>query len=119
MVADFIGQSNTLTGRVMGREGERYVIDTADGRLTTHGGLDLAGEVRVMVRPENMGTEPDDNTLTGRVVKSTYLGPSCLLNIETASGSRLTTHAPADSQLVPGDEVTMGFAARKAWAFAA
>ena len=119
MVADFIGQSNTLTGQILGHEGEGYVIDTPDGRLIAHGAPGLTGAVRVMVRPENIGTAPGDNTLTGRVVKSTYLGASCLLNIETAAGSRLTTHAPADSPLTPGDEVTMGFAARKAWAFAA
>ncbi len=119
MVADFIGQSNTLTGRVTGREGELYVIATEDGPLRTHGAPGLAGEVRVMVRPENIGTAPGDNTLRGRVVKTTYLGASCLLNIETAAGSRFTTHAPADSPLEPGSEVTMGFAAHKAWAFAA
>ncbi|ABN78727.1 ABC transporter ATP-binding protein [Cereibacter sphaeroides] len=119
MVADFIGQSNTLTGRVTGREGELYLIETEDGSLRTHGAPGLAGEVRVMVRPENIATAPGDNTLRGRVVKTTYLGASCLLNIETAAGSRFTTHAPADSPLAPGSDVTMGFAAHKAWAFAA
>ncbi|AZB57675.1 ABC transporter ATP-binding protein [Cereibacter sphaeroides] len=119
MVADFIGQSNTLTGRVTGREGELYLIETEDGPLRAHGAPGLAGEVRVMVRPENIATAPGDNTLRGRVVKTTYLGASCLLNIETAAGSRFTTHAPADSPLAPGSDVTMGFAAHKAWAFAA
>lgn len=119
MVADFIGQSNTLTGRVTGRAGEGYVIDTPDGQLTAHGAPDLSGEVRVMVRPENIGTGPGDNTLAGQVVKSIYLGASCLLNIRTAAGTPFTTHAPADSALAPGDAVTLGFAARKAWAFAA
>ncbi|EKX55595.1 Putrescine transport ATP-binding protein PotA [Rhodobacter sp. AKP1] len=119
MVADFIGQSNTLTGRVTGREGELYLIETEDGPLRAHGAPGLAGDVRVMVRPENIATAPGDNTLRGRVVKTTYLGASCLLNIETAAGSRFTTHAPADSPLAPGSDVTMGFAAHKAWAFAA
>lgn len=54
MVAGFIGQSNTLTGRVLGREGEGYVIDTPDGHLTSHGSPDLSGEVRILVRPENI-----------------------------------------------------------------
>ncbi|ACM04167.1 ABC transporter ATP-binding protein [Cereibacter sphaeroides] len=119
MVADFIGQSNTLTGRVTGREGELYLIETEDGPLRAHGAPGLAGDVRVMVRPENIATAPGDNTLRGRVVKTTYLGASCLLNIETAAGSRFTTNAPADSPLAPGSDVTMGFATHKAWAFAA
>ena len=119
MVADFIGQSNTLTGRVLGREGEGYVIETADGRLTSHGAPDLTGEVRVMIRPEDVALAGGDNTLQGTVAKSTYLGGSCLLNIETPAGTRFTTHAPSDSPLGRGDAVTLGFAARKAWAFAA
>ncbi len=119
MVAGFIGQSNTLAGRILGRENDVYVIDTPEGQLKSLGRDGLKGEVRVMIRPENIETAAAENTLSGRVVKSTYLGGGCLVAVETPGGSRFTTNMPADSALVAGDAVTLGFAARKAWAFAA
>ncbi len=119
MVAGFIGQSNTLAGRILGRENDVYVIDTPEGQLKSLGRDGLKGEVRVMIRPENIETAAAENTLSGRVVKSTYLGGGCLVAVETPGGSRFTTNMPADSALVADDAVTLGFAARKAWAFAA
>ena len=119
MVAGFIGQSNTLAGRILGRENDVYVIDTPEGQLKSLGRDGLKGEVRVMIRPENIETAAAENTLSGRVVKSTYLGGGCLVAVETPGGSRFTTNMPADSALAAGDAVTLGFAARKAWAFAA
>jgi iron(III) transport system ATP-binding protein len=91
-VADFIGNTNLLPGRVAGREGGRLVVETAAGRLLAGGGAASAGgeapapaatndgTVIVSIRPEPMqiarnGTvHPGRNRLVGRPIETTFLG---------------------------------------------
>jgi putative spermidine/putrescine transport system ATP-binding protein len=103
MVADFIGQSNTIPGQIRGRSEAGYLVDTADGPLHAAGTEGLTGE----------------NTLTGRVTKSIYQGEDCLLMVELPSGAGVTTSVSADFSLSAGDPVTLGFPARKSWVIAA
>ncbi len=119
MVANFIGQSNTVPGRIAGRDGADYVIETAEGMLRSRGAAELAGEVQVMIRPENIFTAGMQNTLQGRVTKSVYQGDGCILGITTEAGTAITTHVRADSPLSEGDRVTIGFDAVHAWAIPA
>jgi iron(III) transport system ATP-binding protein len=53
-VAEFIGTSNFLHGVVASRDGERYTIDTTDGRLVLSSRVELATgqDVVVSIRPE-------------------------------------------------------------------
>jgi len=119
MVADFIGQSNTIPGQIRGRSEAGYLVDTADGPLHAAGTEGLSGEVRVMIRPENIDMASGENTLTGRVTKSIYQGEDCLLLVELPSGAGVTTSVSADFSLSAGDPVTLGFPARKSWVIAA
>jgi iron(III) transport system ATP-binding protein len=91
-VADFIGNTNLLPGRVAGREGQHLVVETAAGRLLaglaqpTVGDSDATpagasdGRVIVSIRPEQMqiarngAVDPRRNRLVGRPIETTFLG---------------------------------------------
>src|SRR3954452_10334698 len=80
-VADFIGTSNFIDGTVESRDGDRYVVRTADGMLRVPSEMSFrAGDaVVVAARPEHIelstgrnGTGP--NTWNGRVEARAFLG---------------------------------------------
>jgi iron(III) transport system ATP-binding protein len=87
-VADFIGHTNLLSGRVIERTGDAVCVDTPAGRFLASGGGEasrpdaLPDDVTVSIRPEQMrltrGNRPTDptgrNFLTGRPVETTFLG---------------------------------------------
>jgi len=86
-VADFIGHTNLLPGRIVEKNHETVRVETAAGRLlASTGSSDLANgsEVTVSIRPEQMriarrrGFRADqvepDNYLVGKPVETTFLG---------------------------------------------
>lgn len=83
-VADFIGHTNLLRGRVISAEGEQVWIDTPAGKLSSasgNGARPPAGsEVILSIRPEQMqvvrGSTPAGgrNRLVGAVQETTFLG---------------------------------------------
>ena len=91
-VADFIGSSNFLQGRVAGRGGEgRVVVELAGGgRLTAMSPrrFEEGAEVLVALRPERLdlhGERPDgdgDNVLAARLTGRSYLGARTLYQLE-------------------------------------
>jgi iron(III) transport system ATP-binding protein len=81
-VADFIGTSNFLSGRISAGEGALVVIDSEVGRLHANAqpGLHVGEQVTVAVRPEGieMSSTPPagnlPNELQGEVVTKSYQG---------------------------------------------
>lgn len=106
-VAEFLGETNLMPGRVVERTGEnggKLVVETPVGRLVsaavsrdvdvekaidTRGGADL-GQVLVSVRPEAIRLEKTSgmNTLFGTVRESTYLGETAQLVADLAGGAQ-------------------------------
>jgi spermidine/putrescine transport system ATP-binding protein len=81
-VADFIGESNFLKGRVEALEGDRAVVAVADWGMELTG-LNIAhvhvgDSVAISIRPEKIrlgqGAEGGANCLEGVVIASTYIG---------------------------------------------
>ena len=125
-VAEFIGTSNFIDGTVKTRSGERYVVETLDGRLTLDAALDVSPgtEVVVSIRPEAvmLTTErPLDavNVWEGNVTTRAFLGDAvdhvvsvgkrdirarCLPHISHAPGTSVYMQMdPAKLSLVPVD----------------
>jgi iron(III) transport system ATP-binding protein len=125
-VAEFIGTSNFIDGTVKTRSGERYVVETLDGRLTLDAALDVppGTEVVVSIRPEAvmLTTErPLDavNVWEGNVTTRAFLGDAvdhvvsvgkrdirarCLPHISHAPGTSVYMQMdPAKLSLVPVD----------------
>jgi putative spermidine/putrescine transport system ATP-binding protein len=88
-VADFIGESNLIAGRVSAADGGSVEVTLADGatrvRATAHRPVAAGDNVRVMVRPQNITRRPDGgNTLRGRVVDSMITGSLTKLYVTSA-----------------------------------
>lgn len=79
-VADFIGQTNLLPGRVVERNGQIVRVQTPVGVFWAHGPADLPESVKLSIRPEQMRiadvSQPDNgrNRITGQPIENTFLG---------------------------------------------
>ena len=80
-VAEFIGTSNFINGTVSSREGDRYTIETTDGRLVLDSAVDVTTgtEIVASIRPECVNittTQPSEteNVWKGEVLTRAFLG---------------------------------------------
>ena len=125
-VAEFIGTSNFIDGTVKARNGDRYVVETLDGRLTLDAVLDVppGTEIVVSIRPEAVMLTTDRpldalNVWEGNVTTRAFLGDAvdhvvsvgkrdirarCLPHISHAPGTTVYMQMdPAKLALVPVD----------------
>jgi spermidine/putrescine transport system ATP-binding protein len=127
-VANFLGVSNLLDGRVVQRDGADAQVEAAGGaRLRVPSarldGVDAAA-MRVGVRPEKItlhaidqgteGSPPAVNTLRGRVTDASFLGTSTSYVVRTDAGADMTVYAQnaggsALETLGPGREVVLAW----------
>jgi iron(III) transport system ATP-binding protein len=79
-VADFIGQTNLLEGRIVERNGSTVRVQTRAGIFSAGGSGDLPDAVKISIRPEQMRiadpARPSDtrNRITGKPIENTFLG---------------------------------------------
>jgi spermidine/putrescine transport system ATP-binding protein len=88
-VADFIGESNFVTGTVLD-DGPRLVFDVAGARMPAPAGAS-AGDATLLVRPEAVavGPEPPPDgmaVLRGRVLGVSFLGAFTRVTVQTQAG---------------------------------
>ena len=108
-VADFIGETNFLEGRLEETKGERGVVRTRAGGLVLQGTLPAeriaSGEdVTLTIRPEKLtllksktkptsadnDSEAETTLLPATVVATSYIGTDTRYEVELAGGARLT-----------------------------
>ncbi|MGI8478110.1 MAG: ABC transporter ATP-binding protein [Thermomicrobiales bacterium] len=123
-VADFIGQTNFLEGRLAGsRDGLAEVIlpsgATVRGRMAP--GVSPAGVVTIAVRPERLvlfgdgddGAPPGWSRLDGVVTDVIYLGTHSQHVVDVGGGATVVVHRqnrrPADVEHGGADRVTVAF----------
>ena len=123
-VANFIGQSNFIRGRVTAANGgDGYALDTAFGVLRCGSGDALAdGEaVTMMVRPEAMtlaapgAAGASENAVEGTVAERFYLGNMAGYKVAGPGDSVLQIQAPPWTDYQVGDRVCCAFGSDKAW----
>jgi len=80
-VADFIGESNLLSGRVVEHKGTQIgvlVADTLQLYVTHEEKLDIGTGITLVLRPEKVGLHPfsydDSSCLPGKIKQAVYLG---------------------------------------------
>jgi iron(III) transport system ATP-binding protein len=79
-VADFVGETNLLSGKVVGRNGSTIRVQTEAGELVASAPPDAPDRVTLSIRPEQMRVSPDSgnsravNRLVGEVIETTFLG---------------------------------------------
>ncbi len=123
-VADFIGETNFLSGRVE----ESGVVRLAGGQLVRAVTHDPVGtEVTLTLRPEKIhlylragDVAPGMNTLTGTVHRRLYYGDSLYYEIDFgfAHVDARVENAPRQQRFEPGHEVIAAFSAQSAEALA-
>ncbi|MEN9201897.1 MAG: ABC transporter ATP-binding protein [Thermostichus sp. DG02_2_bins_29] len=114
-VADFIGQSNLLPARVVGREGEVWIIQALEQtfRLPSTAlarPLAIGEAAQLLIRPEAVCLHPRGSLRAG-VQRATYLGP--IVEYELTLGTQLLTvvdRDPLRPRIYPvGAEVNFDF----------
>lgn len=115
-VADFLGKSNFIAGRVVEVTGETALIETADGPIRhALGGRDLAGgqDVLLALRPQSLRLGPGgDNALAARVETAIFLGTHAELTLRAGSGLPLSVNIAidrADALPAEGAAVTLSW----------
>ncbi|BBK43328.1 polyamine-transporting ATPase [Allostella vacuolata] len=125
LVADFVGESNILSGTVEAAEGAAPAVRLEGGtliRVAADGAVPAPGaRVRVLLRPERLGDAGDDpgaeNRIPGTVVESIYLGLSDKYRLRIAGGIELLARMGASRtarRYAEGDAITVGFHAADA-----
>jgi spermidine/putrescine transport system ATP-binding protein len=123
-VADFLGTSNIIGGRLERRdqawalaglgEGERVLLRDADG-------LRAGQRVEIVVRPEKMALHADEAppppshcVLRGTVAEVVYLGTSTTYSVRTMGGAEVVVYRQ-NAATAAGDEVVAGQAGWLSW----
>jgi len=118
-VAGFLGEANFVEGNVAGIEGNTVTVVTEYGVLlgspVPNLSVQPAGAACGCVRPEKVkllaGDATADNTLSGTVRESIYLGESEQVLVETPGGVEwsILRLGPGQQPVEPGEEVRFGF----------
>jgi iron(III) transport system ATP-binding protein len=113
-VADFIGQTNLLPGRVTGMEGDIARIETAAGEVRARANdATRGGNVIVSIRPEQMQIARNGqsrsgvNRLTGQTLETTFLGEASEHVLRIGEAQVKVISAPPIFN--PGNEMTVEF----------
>jgi spermidine/putrescine transport system ATP-binding protein len=117
-VADFIGETNLLSGRLQDLTGEDATVDVEGHLLRAPAppGLRIGQEVWLSVRPEVLSVlsdgqiPPGHNVIEATADEAIYAGSLIKLRLRLASGTPLVLHA-APTALT----VTLGQAVRVGW----
>ncbi|MFA3918936.1 ABC transporter ATP-binding protein [Ruegeria hyattellae] len=118
-VAEFIGDTNLLTGQVCGREGDTVMMDWFGQTLHGHapaGAPGVGDSVTASIRLEKLGfyaTRSDaTNSVLGKVIGKTFLGSRMTVDlmVEETQGAILRAFVDAETgQSVGSDPVWIGW----------
>jgi ABC-type Fe3+/spermidine/putrescine transport system ATPase subunit len=120
-VADFIGESNFFEGRVVGREGDGWILQTATNLRIGIPHIDPLGpgiSLELAIRPERIlfpkegPLPPHFNLYEGVVEESTYVGETIRFSIRLAGGDVLCVKKQnmiGTPKLQKGDRTRVGW----------
>ncbi|WP_420392206.1 ABC transporter ATP-binding protein [Acuticoccus sp.] len=124
-VASFLGAPtmNTLAGTVEAVADRTASVRCEGALVPIELGRDVAvpsGALTLGVRPEALSlAAPADGTWTGEVDVVEALGDGHLVHVRLPGGARVTTRAPGDPRVLPGERVGLSFDPAEAYLFAA
>jgi iron(III) transport system ATP-binding protein len=116
-VADFIGTSNFIEGVVEGRDGQTYLVRTAEGVLRVRCEADYAAgaSVAVAARPEHVTIEVEaspngarPNSWRGRVAARAFLGES-VDHMVAVGSTEIRVRCNPSISIPPQTDVTVTF----------
>jgi iron(III) transport system ATP-binding protein len=123
-VAQFIGRTNLLRGRVVGVDGRGIEVDVQGHRLRVAlGGSPPApgASVTLVVRPEAVTISPGSTGLTGTVLSRTFLGEKAEYQVRVGTETLQVTAygAGTSGPLAPGDTVSLEVPSTGVWVLGA
>ena len=91
-VADFVGESNLLFGRIAAvRDGRAEIVSESGLRLTARADVAVGMRVGAVIRPERIALAtagaPSPNRLCGEVIETVYVGTSHKYRVRLADGT--------------------------------
>ncbi|MBC8258281.1 MAG: ABC transporter ATP-binding protein [SAR324 cluster bacterium] len=123
-VAQFIGENNTLNGKVVGLDGEVCTVEVQSGEKLKALAVNIEGvghETMISLRPERVTVNPESaqcaTIVAGKVEELIYLGDHIRSRINVCGHDDFIVKIPnsADhAQLKPGDTVQVGWKAEDA-----
>ena len=117
-VADFIGRSNFIAARAMGRDGERLLAEGPGGlRFVARAGEKVADEgVTLSLRPEEIRVAPDGagEGHEMRVTHRIFLGEHVEYHLRSAALDHLVAVVPRSTDIAEGTP-GVGVAVRVSW----
>jgi spermidine/putrescine transport system ATP-binding protein len=119
-VANFLGQSNLIEGRIDGSDGDNFVVDLFGQKIKINKNRSHAKDSSVLagIRPEKIriqpaGTAMSGNVLTGGVISdASYIGVSTQYQVEMPWKQELMVFEQNDDGVPPlekGDPVTLSW----------
>ncbi len=109
-VAGFMGEANTIKGRVERVEADRATVSLDGHRISVPAQGLGEGERDVVIRPEAIAVGPAGAGLPGTVLKATYMGPHVEYTIRTAVGDLFAISGERLHRRAEGDAVGLSFA---------
>jgi spermidine/putrescine transport system ATP-binding protein len=122
-VADFIGESNILDGRITGKTGPgEFRVEFAGTTIAAFGNADTpyTGLARILIRPEHVDVldEAAPDTIRAIVENETFVGTDTRLQIRLDGGAAFTARLPNSPELdkvrSPGEPVWLRIHSRSA-----
>ncbi|MEH7480837.1 ABC transporter ATP-binding protein [Neobacillus drentensis] len=106
-VADFIGETNMLKGKVSNIQGDQAIIDLFGHKFPVDHKQEfsLEGEVNVSIRPETLVVSEDEALLSGTVKEMIFVGSNRKVVLELSGGQELTLMIQEGTSYFPGQEV--------------
>jgi ABC-type Fe3+/spermidine/putrescine transport system ATPase subunit len=100
-VADFIGSTNLLRGRI--ESDGRVRLPTGELVAVAHDGLATGSDVEISIRPEAIAFVPAtaEGALPGTVEQASYLGTTISYQVHTAGGLVMTVLSPKAGLRIP------------------
>ena len=126
-VADFIGETNLLEGKVARLDGERVDFALPDGTvLHARGvpGLAVGADALLSLRPERITLEPEDgagegrNRLRGEIVDTVYQGDHLRVELAGPAGKLIGRIDRKAAEWARGSRIAVGFGAEDGWVIA-
>ena len=115
-VADFIGETNLLAGKVLGANGGRVTVAVGGATLRAIAGEtapSAGADIWLSVRPERLAVgprgevAPDRNQLDGVVTDVVFMGAGARIFVSLADATRAVAHRPPGDAPAPGTPVAV------------
>ncbi len=109
-VANFIGESNVVTGTVMKSDSEEISIQLGEAEITLPNCIEgiVSETIKLSLRPEMfklLKERSSSSDLSGTIIQASYMGPVVEYNIETVVGVIFTTASASEEFFQRGQSV--------------